>query len=201
VAHTLLTTRRELLDRVVIDGCGALPAWWIAPMKLGVAAISPVIHRGPVIGLFARMLGVAASGRDRFTADLQAVSPRAFRRAFADGNGARISAEEVSAPCPTLLVAGERETKAVRSSNAALAALMPNAVARFAPGRGHGWLAVEPELPDGRSVDQGAGAPGGAPNRDRCLVTRQGRSRLGPAGVGAGRNLIRGMNPGRFGGQ
>ena len=41
---------------------------------------------------------------------------------------------------------GEREATAVRASNAALAALMPNAVARFAPGRGHGWLAVEPEL-------------------------------------------------------
>lgn len=34
----------------------------------------------------------------------------------------------------------------MRASNAALAALMPNAVARFAPGRGRGWLAVEPEL-------------------------------------------------------
>jgi hypothetical protein len=43
-------------------------------------------------------------------------------------------------------VTGEREATAVRASNAALAALMPNAVARFAPGRGHGWLAVEPEL-------------------------------------------------------
>jgi hypothetical protein len=74
------------------------------------------------------------------------VSPRAFRRAFADGNGARISCQEVGAPCPTLLVAGEREAKAVRASNAALAALMPSAVARFALGRGHGWLAVEPEL-------------------------------------------------------
>jgi pimeloyl-ACP methyl ester carboxylesterase len=111
-----------------------------------VAAVSPVIHRGPVIGLFARMVGVAASGRDRFAADMHAVSPRAFRRAFADGNGARISAEELSARCPTLLVAGEREATAVRASNAALAALMPNAAARFAPGRGHGWLAVEPEL-------------------------------------------------------
>lgn len=28
---------------------------------------------------------------------------------------------------------------------------MPNAVARFAPGRGHGWLAAEPEL-HGRMV-------------------------------------------------
>jgi hypothetical protein len=99
-----------------------------------------------VIGLFARMVGVAASGRDRFAADMQAVSPRAFRRAFADGNGARITSQKVSAPCPTLLVAGEREATAVRAANAALAALMPNAVARFAPGRGHGWLAVEPEL-------------------------------------------------------
>ena len=54
--------------------------------------------------------------------------------------------QEVSAPCPTLLVAGEREAKAVRAANAALAALLPNAAARFAPGRGHGWLAVEPEL-------------------------------------------------------
>lgn len=115
-------------------------------MKLGVAAVSPVIHRGPVIGLFARMVGVAASGRDRFAADMQAVSPRAFRRAFADGNGARITSQKVSAPCPTLLVAGEREATAVRAANAALAALMPNAVARFAPRRGHGWLAVEPEL-------------------------------------------------------
>ena len=115
-------------------------------MKLGVAAVSPLIHRGPVIGLFARMVGVAASGRDRFAADMHAVSPRAFRRAFADGNGARICGEEVSAPCPTLLVAGEREATAVRAANAALAALLPNAAARFAPGRGHGWLAVEPEL-------------------------------------------------------
>ena len=45
-------------------------------------------------------------------------------------------------------MAGEQEAKAVRASNAAL---MPNAVARFAPGRGHGWLAAEPEL-HGRMV-------------------------------------------------
>jgi hypothetical protein len=67
-------------------------------MKLAVASVSPGIHRDPVIGLFARMVGMAPSGRDRFAAELQAVSPRAFRRAFADGNGARISAEDVSAP-------------------------------------------------------------------------------------------------------
>jgi pimeloyl-ACP methyl ester carboxylesterase len=193
VAHTLLATRQELLDRVVIDGCGALSAWWIGPMKLGVAAVSPVVHRGPVIGLFARMVGVASSGRDRFTADMQAVSPRAFRRAFADGNGARISSQEVSAPCPTLLVAGEREAKAVRTSNAALAALMPNAVARFAPGRGHGWLAVEPELhcqPAAGQVGQcGAaaevsGALGTSLNRHSVTHNGFSRGRRGTPGSG-----------------
>jgi hypothetical protein len=99
-----------------------------------------------VIDLIARSLGIAPSGKDQFAEDMRAASPRAFRRAFAEANGLRISPEEVTAPSATLLVAGEREATIVRASNAALAALMPNAVARFASGRGHGWLAVAPEL-------------------------------------------------------
>jgi pimeloyl-ACP methyl ester carboxylesterase len=146
LAHTLLARRQELLDRLVIDGCGALPAWWIGAMKLGVAVLSPFMHRAAVIGLLARSVGVPPAGREQFAADMRAARPRAFRRAFADANNTRISAGEVAASCPTLLVAGEREPKAVRASNAALAALMPSAEARFAPGLGHGWLALAPEL-------------------------------------------------------
>ena len=56
-----------------------------------------------------------------------------------------MSRTEARAPCPTLLVAGEKET-AVWPSNAALAALMPHATARFVPGRAHGWLARDPDL-------------------------------------------------------
>jgi pimeloyl-ACP methyl ester carboxylesterase len=41
VAHTLLARRPELLDRVVIDGCGALPAWWVGLTKLAVAGAAP----------------------------------------------------------------------------------------------------------------------------------------------------------------
>jgi pimeloyl-ACP methyl ester carboxylesterase len=79
--------------------------------------------------------------------DLRAVAPAAFRRAFADANDtSRFSREELGASCPTLLVAGEREPGSIRASNAALAALMPNAVARFVPGGGHGWLAGAAEL-------------------------------------------------------
>jgi hypothetical protein len=42
-------------------------------------------------------------------------------------------------------VAGEKET-AVRRSNAALAAVMPRAVARYVAGAGHGWLGRRMEL-------------------------------------------------------
>jgi pimeloyl-ACP methyl ester carboxylesterase len=150
VAHTLLAQRPELLDRVVIDGAGVLPSRGVGLWKLGMAMVAPFIHRRLVIGLLYRALGGdpgEPAGRAGFAADLRAVSPAAFRRAFADANdNHRFSRAELSASCPTLLVAGEREPGAVRASNAALAALMPKAVARFAPRGGHGWLAGAAEL-------------------------------------------------------
>ena len=143
VVHTLLGRRPDLLERVVIDGCAALPWWGTALIKLGVAAISPFLHTGPVIGA----IGRAWNLDEETKADLRAASPRAFWRGFSDANDTRISPEEVRAPNPTLLVAGEREVKPpVRASNAALAALMPHAVAQFAQGLGHGWLGQEPDL-------------------------------------------------------
>jgi pimeloyl-ACP methyl ester carboxylesterase len=150
VAHTLLAHRPQMLDRVVIDGCGVLPSRAARLWKLGMALIAPFIHRKLVISFLYRALGGDPGdpvGRAGFAADLRAVSPAAFRRAFANANNNhRFSRAELSASCPTLLVAGEREPGAVRASNAALAALMPNAVARFAPGGGHGWLAGAAEL-------------------------------------------------------
>lgn len=143
VAHALLARRPELLDRVVIDGCGVLPWWGTRLIKLGVAALSPFLHTRVVVGAIGRAWELDEQAR----ADLRAASPRAFRRAFSDANDTRISAAEIAAPCPTLLLAGERETKPpVQASNAALSALMPRAEARFAPGQGHGWLGRKPDL-------------------------------------------------------
>ena len=45
VAHELLAREPDVMDHVVIDGCAALPARWVRLMKLGVAGVSPVIHR------------------------------------------------------------------------------------------------------------------------------------------------------------
>jgi pimeloyl-ACP methyl ester carboxylesterase len=141
LAHTLLDRHPGLVDRAVIDGAGVLTWWGGGLILLGVTAVSPFLHTRPVTGLFAGIIGMDEEGR----ADLRASSPRAFRRAFVEGFKSGVSRVEVTAPSPTLLVAGEKET-AVRPANAALASLMPHAAARFAPGLPHGWLARELEL-------------------------------------------------------
>jgi pimeloyl-ACP methyl ester carboxylesterase len=136
IAHTLLATRPELLDRVVIDGAGLLTSRRGGAMLAGVRAVSPFLHTRPVIGLFSRLIGMDEDGRD----DLRSASPRAFRRAFVEGFHPVVSPVELAAGSPTLLVAGEAET-AVRPSNAGQAALMPDALAVHVPGGGHGWAA------------------------------------------------------------
>ena len=139
LAHVLLARRPDLLDRVIIDGSGGLPWWGNRPFLLGIAAISPFLHTWPVIAMLSRSVGGIPKADQ---ADIKVASRRAFRRAFSDSFAVRLTRTEIAATCPTLLVAGERET-AVRPSNAALAALMPQAVARFVPGTGHGWLGAK----------------------------------------------------------
>jgi pimeloyl-ACP methyl ester carboxylesterase len=147
IALELLGARPDLLDRVIVDGCGALPSLVIQPMKLGVAAISPFLRFGVVARAIGQVFGISRGpGLDEFVAQLQAADARSFRRAFADANEARITPALLAAPCPTLLVAGERELRHVRQSNRVLAERMPAAEARMVPGVGHGWGAVQ--LPD-----------------------------------------------------
>lgn len=143
IAHTLLARHHDVLDRVVIDGCAALPWRGTRLLVAGVGLVSPVLRTKAMSAVVGRSFGLDEAARE----DMRAASPRAFRSAFADANTIRISAAEVEATCPALLVAGEREMKPpVRASNAALAELMPNAEARFAPGHGHGWLGKDAEL-------------------------------------------------------
>ena len=141
VAHTLLDRHPELVDRTVIDGAGVLSSVGGKIILLGLGMTAPFLHTRPVIALLSAIIGMDEVGRQ----DLRASSRRAFWRAFVEGSKPLVSRVEVAAPCPTLLVAGEKET-AIRSSNAALASLMPHAVARFAPGLAHGWVARAGDL-------------------------------------------------------
>jgi pimeloyl-ACP methyl ester carboxylesterase len=95
-----------------------------------------------VIAFLGDMIGMDEEGRDQ----LRASSRRAFRAAFMEGFRSRPpSRVEAAATCPTLLVAGARETL-VRPANAALATVMPHAAAVYVPGLGHGWLARRMDL-------------------------------------------------------
>lgn len=140
VALELLATRPDILDRVIVDGCAALPSRVVGPMTLAVGAIAPFLRFATVSRVVGRAFGVAAGpGLDDFVVQMQAVDPGSFRRAFADANAIRIGAGLLAAPCPTLLVAGEGELGHVRASNRLLARSMPAAEARMMPGAGHGW--------------------------------------------------------------
>ena len=139
VVLSLLDRHPDRIDRAVVDGSGVLSSWVDPLVVVGAVAVSPIVGTRPVTALLG-LVGLGGLGTS-----LQGASPRAIRRAFREGYTAPLSRRQLEAPCPTLLVAGEREPT-VRASNAAFAALMPKAIARFVPGLGHAWFAWRPEL-------------------------------------------------------
>jgi pimeloyl-ACP methyl ester carboxylesterase len=92
IALELLATRPDLLDHVIVDGCGALHSPIAGPMKVAVSAISPFLRFAPVARLIGRAFGVTpGEGLEAFVAQMQAVDARSFRRAFADANDMRVT--------------------------------------------------------------------------------------------------------------
>jgi pimeloyl-ACP methyl ester carboxylesterase len=138
VVLALLDRHPDVLDRVVIDGACVLPRWTDRLILAAVTVVSPIVNTR----LAAAALGLVGWG-DLGVA-LRSASPAAFRRSWMEGYTAPISRAALDAVCPTLLVAGEREH--ARASNAALAALMPHAIARFVPGLSHAWFVWRREL-------------------------------------------------------
>ena len=142
VVLSILERRPGNVDRAVIDGAAVLPVWGGLGdrlVQLGTMVISPIVHTQLVEGLLS-LVGLRELG-----IELRSASARAFRRAYVEGFTAPASRQALEASCPTLLVAGEKEAT-VRASNAALAALMPHAAARFVPGHGHAWFGWRPDL-------------------------------------------------------
>jgi pimeloyl-ACP methyl ester carboxylesterase len=142
VVCAMLGRHPDRVHRAVIDGAAVLPLWggWGDRfVQLGTTSISPIVNARPVTALLS-LIGLRELG-----IELSSASPRAFRRAYKEGFTAPTSRAQLDAQCPTLLVAGEKETT-VRASNAALAELMPHGNARFVPGLGHAWFAWRPDL-------------------------------------------------------
>lgn len=142
VVFAMLDRHPRCVDRAVIDGAAVLPVWggWgDRVVQAGAMAVSPIVATRTA-RWFLRRVGLRELGET-----LRGAAPAAFRRAYLEGFTAPLTRAELEAPCPTLLVAGERETT-VRASNAGLATLMPHATARFVPGLGHAWFAWRREL-------------------------------------------------------
>ena len=135
VIHALLDRHPDRVERAIIDGSPPYHAPRVGRglMRLFMTALSPFIHTRPVMALLRE---------SHDPADLRAASRRAFRRGVAE---CFTTFAAIGAPCPTLLVAGEKESR-VRPSNAALAALMPHAEAWFSPGLDHCWQRKAPDL-------------------------------------------------------
>lgn len=142
VVFAVLERHAEHVDRAVIDGAAVLPVWggWgDLLVRLGAAVISPIIPTR-LLATLLRPVGLRELG-----SALRSASPLAFRRAYVEGFTAPASRGLLEVPCPTLLVAGEKEAT-VRASDAGLAELMPHATARFVPGLGHAWFAWQRDL-------------------------------------------------------
>jgi pimeloyl-ACP methyl ester carboxylesterase len=147
VAYELIARHNGLVSRAVVDGASLVPGRSAPAMVGAVAAVSPLIHRPAIIRVVARALGLNDPDEiGEFAADLRAVDPASFRRAFAQAQRPDQVSDVLTSPVPTLLLSGENELAVVHATNAALASLMPRAEARVAPGLGHGWLAVRGDL-------------------------------------------------------
>ena len=133
--HALLERHPDRVERAIIDGAPPYdaPRPARALMRLCTVGLVPFIHTRP---------GMAFFGDTHDPEDLRVASRLAFWRDLSDCLGDYAT---FGAPCPTLLVAGETETR-VRPTNAALAALMPHGEAWYAPGLGHCWQRAAPDL-------------------------------------------------------
>jgi hypothetical protein len=136
VIHALLRRHPDRVERAIIDGTPvrARSRRLVALLVL----LAPFIHTRPILAL----------NRDTHDpTDLRAASRRAFGRAIAE---CFRTSTVIDAPCPTLLIAGERESGFrggdTRETNAALAELMPHGEAWYAPDLFHCWQRVAPEL-------------------------------------------------------
>jgi pimeloyl-ACP methyl ester carboxylesterase len=146
ITMRLLADRPDLVDHAVVDGTGVIPLFGLPLVKLGLTAMRPFLQTRIVTGTISRALGYPRAARESLYRNFSRMNPQAFVAGIRETLEFREPPGLRAAPNPTLFVAGGREPRATRRSNAMLAAAMWRAEARLAPRLHHGWIANDPDL-------------------------------------------------------
>jgi pimeloyl-ACP methyl ester carboxylesterase len=133
-----------LVDHAIICGAATrpLPGSALVLNRLIVRFIkSKLLWQG-----LARMFGIPSEEHETFIRIGLAVSQTSYGHINDELANARLPAGLENAKCPTLIVAGEKESEAVVESIGDLMAALPNAQGYLAPQGDHYWGFRNPEM-------------------------------------------------------
>jgi len=144
VAAQLLGTEPELVDHAIICGAAArpLPNSALVMNRL----IARFIKSKFLWNGLARMWGIPPKEHDEFIRIGISVSQTSFKRINAELASVQLPAGLASADRPTLIVAGEKESKEVLQSIGDLLDMLPNGRGYVAPKGDHYWGLRYPEV-------------------------------------------------------
>jgi pimeloyl-ACP methyl ester carboxylesterase len=146
VALALLEHHADVVDRAVVSGVTAEPwphRWAVAPQAWLTTA---QLRSRRLVAAQARALGLPPEVQPAFTDAVRAMSPRTYRRITTEVAGYALPPSLRRVRTPTLVIAGGRESAAIRRAVDLVPATMPAATGRIVPGVGHGWNVAAPEL-------------------------------------------------------
>jgi len=146
VALVLLERHAPVLDRVILSGVTAAPMPNRVLLKPQLWLMSILLRRRGLIKRQAEALHLTPDMQAAFVDNLRAMSMEAYRRIWEEAAVFRVPPALRQVDNPTLVVAGSRESKIITQAVGVIAALMPHAQGRLAPGVGHGWNVEAPDL-------------------------------------------------------
>ncbi|WP_295625557.1 alpha/beta fold hydrolase [uncultured Corynebacterium sp.] len=146
VAMTLLERSPDLVDSAVLSGVTVRPwphRWFLgAQTRITVSSLK----RPSTVTRLARAMGLPPGQRRALEEGIAAMDVASYGAINREVAGYAASRGLTSAPNPTLVVAGGREGKVIRSAVDELPRRMESARGALAPGVGHGWNIEEPDL-------------------------------------------------------
>src|SRR5690606_28207490 len=121
-----------------------MPNGWAMPLQ---ARVMVSLLKTPwLMAQQAKQLNVPPSLRAEFAEHLRVMSREAYIRIYEELVDFRLPAAVREVTTPVLATAGGRETPIILEAVTEIAAMMPNAEGRLAPGLRHGWSIENPRL-------------------------------------------------------